>query len=255
MALFCDGPISDAADLQRYENAILSVASAESIDIGAKITMAQEDLANEILLFLIRRRPYRDYAWGTQQDRDLKDVVVTDPLRPWHIHKTLSLVYRDAYNNQLNNRYLGKWTEYEQLAQASALTYFQIGVGLVANPVPKAGAPSLSIAVGAGSGGMFYVAATWVSGAGGEGAPSESVQLSTSAGQQLVATVSEPPAGVTGWNVYVGASPATLALQNPSPLATSSSWTMTSGPNSGAALPSGQKPTWYVVDERVIERG
>src|ERR1700687_2669910 len=92
-----------------------------------------------------------------------KCVAVTGPLRQWHIHKTLALVYRDAYNNQLNDRYQGKWTEYEQLAKASAQTYYQIGVGLVAATVPKAAAPLLSSAAGTAAAGMFYVAVTWVS--------------------------------------------------------------------------------------------
>ena len=47
----------------------------------------------------------------------------------------------------------------------------------------------------------------------------------------------------------------TLDLQNESPLATSSRWTMASALNAGAALPTGQQPTWFVVDHRVIERG
>ena len=41
MALFFDGPISTAADLQQYENAILNVASTENIDLGDKIQLAQ----------------------------------------------------------------------------------------------------------------------------------------------------------------------------------------------------------------------
>ena len=64
MALFTDGPISTAADLQQYENAILSVASAERIDVGAKLTLAQQDLGNELLLFLFRRSSLRDYSAG-----------------------------------------------------------------------------------------------------------------------------------------------------------------------------------------------
>jgi hypothetical protein len=255
MALFFDGPISEAADLQRYENAILNVASAESIDIGDKIQIAQYDLANEIRLFLVRRSSPGDYLCGFQQSRDLKDVVVTGPMRQWHVHRTLSLIYRDAYNNQLNNRYQGKWAEYEQLAKASERTYFQIGVGLVADPVPQAAVPVLSSVAGTAAGGMFYVAVTWVNGSGDEGAPSEIAQMSTSDGQQLVVTVGAPPQNVTSWNAYAGTSPSTLNLQNPSPLGTNGSWTMTSGLNAGAALPSGQRPTWFIVDHRVIERG
>jgi hypothetical protein len=255
MALFSDGPISDAADLQRCENSILNVASAESIDLGAKIMLAQQDLANEVLLFLLRRSTFREYSLGSRRLRGVKDVVVTHPMRQWHVHRTLSLVYRDAYNNQLNDRYQAKWTEYEVLAKASAQTYFQIGVGLVADPVPKAVAPILSSVAGSAAGGMFYAAVTWVNGAGQEGAPSDLVQLGTSDGQELVVTVSAAPQNVTSWKVYVGTSPATLSLQNQGPLGTSSSWTMTSGLNAGTPLPVGQQPTWLVADHRVIERG
>jgi hypothetical protein len=255
MALFSDGPISSAADLQRYENAILNVATAESIELGAKILLAQEDLASELLLFLFRRASFRDYALGVRRLTGLKDVVVTEPMRQWHVHRTLALVYRDAYNNQLNDRYQGKWTEYEELAKASARTYFQIGVGLVADPVPKGCEPVLSTVEGTAAGGMFYVAVTWVNAGGQEGVPSSFAELGTSNGEQLVATVSAAPENVTAWNVYVGTAPGAVSLQGQILVGTSSSWTMTSGPNPGAPLPAGQLPTWFIVDHRVIQRG
>jgi hypothetical protein len=260
MALFNDGPISTAADLQQYENSSLSVASTENIDLGSKLMLAQQDLANEVVLCLLRRPQRCDHSlWndssGFLSSRDLANVVVTDPLRTWHVHKTLALVYRDAYNNQLNNRYQGKWAEYEVLAKASARTYFQIGVGLVANPVPQAAAPVLTSVPGTAAAGSFYVAVTWVGTTGQEGAPSNLVQSGTSDGQQLYVTVSNPPQDVTTWNVYVGTTPTTLALQNGEPLATSTSWTMTSALSAGVSLPTGQQPTWFAVDHRVIERG
>jgi hypothetical protein len=255
MALFNDGPISTAADLQRYENAVLNVASAEGIDLAAKILLAQQDVEAQVLLFLVRRSSLRDHSTVSRRSRGVSDVVVTDSIRKWHVHRTLALVYRDAYNNQLNDRYHGKWTEYEQLAKTSAQTYFQIGVGLVADPVPKPAPPILSSMAGTAGGGMFYVAVTWVSLSGQEGAPSDFAQLGTSNGQQLVASVSAAPQSVTSWNVYVGMSPATLNLQNQGPLGTSSSWTMNSGLTPGLPLPAGQLPTWFIVDQRVIERG
>lgn len=255
MALFSDGPISDAADLQRYENAILNVATTESIDLGTKLMLAQEDVASELLLFLFRRSSLRDRFLAFRRVQGVRDVVVTEALRQWHVHRTLSLIYRDAYNNQLNDRYQGKWAEYELLAKASARTYFRLGVGLVSDPVPKACAPVLSSVEGTAAGGMFYVAVTWVNGTGQEGAPSNFVQLGTSAGQELVVAISNPPQNVTGWNVYVGTSPGTVNLQSQNTAAASNSWTMTSGPNPGAPLPMGQAPTWFIVDHQVIERG
>jgi len=254
MALFTDGLISEAADLQRYENAILNVATAEGIDLGAKLALAQEDLANELLSFLLRRASFRDYSFGLRRALRLKDVVVTEPMKKWHVHKTLALIYRDAYNNQLNDRYQGKWAEYEQLAKASAQTYLQLGVGLVLDPVSRARAPVLSTVPGTAAGGLFYVAVTWVNAAAQEGSPSKFLELGTSNGQQLVVTVSTLPQDVTAWNVYVGISPGAMNLQA-QVSGTSNSWIMTSGPNSGTPLPGGQEPTWFVMDHQVIQRG
>lgn len=255
MALFDDGPISDTADLQRYESDILNVASVEGIDVGAKMSLAQRELADELLLFLLRRPYLRDPRVGDRREREVKDVVVTGPLRQWHVYKSLAFVYRDAYNNQLNDRYQGKWQEYEGLAKASERTYFQIGVGLVPDPVPKPKAPTLSSVIGGGAGGTYYVAVTWVNAAGHEGAPSDLVELTTSDGQQLVVTVAAAPESVTGWNVYVGTSPENVTLQNSTGRLTNGSWTMNAGLATGAALGDGQRPSWFVVDHRVIERG
>ena len=220
MALFYDGPISDAADLQRYENSILNVASAESIDLGDEDSASAVRSGERDRLFLVRRSYRRRLPLWDFRHIERPEGCCGDRIRcgQWHVHRTLALIYRDAYNNQLNNRYQGKWAEYEQLAKASARTYFQIGVGLVADPVPQAPVPVLSSVAGTAAGGMFYVAVTWVNGSGDEGAPSDFAQLSTSDGQQLVVTVGAPPQNVTTWNVYAGTSPTTLNLQNPSPL-------------------------------------
>jgi len=259
MALFTDGPINDAGDLQRYEGDILNVAAAEHIDLGAKLRLAQQDLGNELVLFLLRRSSSldagRDTGLGFRRAQELCDVVVSEPMRQWHVHKTLAMIYQDAYNNQLNERYQGKWKEYEQLAKASKSTYFQIGVGLAADPVPKGPLPALTSVTGPGTGATYYVAGTWVNAGDQEGTPSEFAEITTTDGQQLTATVGSAPPNVTGWNVYVGLSPTTVTLQNQSPLAPGSEWIMTSGPNPGAGLPGGQKPSWFVVDHRTIERG
>ena len=74
--------------------------------------LAQNEIANELLLFLLRRLPVRDFQWNQRRVRGTSDVVVTAPLKLWHVQKTIAMVYRDAYNNQLNDRYLNKWNEY-----------------------------------------------------------------------------------------------------------------------------------------------
>lgn len=255
MALFTDGAISTAWDLQEYDASVLSVASTEGIDVTGKVNLAQKDLANELILFLLRRATFRDYPPNIRRSRGLADVVVTDALRQWHIYKTLAMVYRDAYNNQLNDRYQGKWNEYEQLSKESSRTYFRLGVGVVADPIPRASVPTLETGAGGGAGGSYYAAASWVNSAGEEGSPSNYAEVSTSAGQSLTVTLSGCPPNVTGWNVYVGTSPSTVTRQNSSPLSTGGSWTVTGVISTGAPLPAGQKPSWFIVDHSTIERG
>jgi hypothetical protein len=257
MALFTDGPINRMIDLQNYENAILDVVSTESIDLDGKIALAQNELATELTLFLVRRFPQRDFQTMLRRTIGVSDVAVTAQLRQWHAHKALALVYRDVYNNQLNDRYKGKWTQYEQLAKRSLQDYLQIGVGLVANPIPKAAVPALTAIPGTAAAGTFYIVVTLVNAQGQEGSPSDAAQISTLDGQQLVVTSQNPPAIATAWNTYVGTAPDLLGLQNGKPIAFGASWTVAgaSALTPGASPGDGQQPTWYLADQRLIERG
>ncbi len=255
MALFTDGPINSMVDLQNYENAILDVGSTESIDVGGKIALAQSEMATELTLFLLRRLPQRDFQTTVRRAIGVSDVVVTDQLRQWHAHKALALVYRDAYNSQLNDRYQGKWTQYEALAKRSLQNYLQIGVGLVANPIPKGAMPALNALPGIAAAATYYVSTTWVSQQGQEGSPSDVAQISTLDGQQLLVSAQAPPAIATAWNVYVGTSPDTITLQNGNPIAAGVDWTEPGALAHGARPGSGQQPTWFLADQRLIERG
>ena len=254
MALFNDGPINSTIDLQNYESGILSVASTEGIDLSGKMALAQDQIANELMIFLLRRLPVWDYRWNLRRARGTSDVVVTGPLKQWHAHKTLAMVYRDAYNNQLNDRYLNKWNEYESLAKLSSDTYLQIGVGLVAEPLPRPATPVLLAASGPGSASTYYVAVTWTSASGQESGLSDIATITTADGEQMMVAVVGPPAAGSGWNVYVGQSPDGISLQNATPLGLGDNWTMVAL-TQGRSAGTGQLPTWFFVDHRVIERG
>jgi hypothetical protein len=167
----------------------------------------------------------------------------------------LAFVYRDAYNNQLNDRYQGKWTEYEQLAKTSLQNYFRIGVGMVAGPIPKACTPLLSAIAGNGLASTYYVAVTWVNQAGQEGSPSDVVQITTLGGQDLVVTAVKPAVNASGWNVYAGEAPNELSLQSTTPVGIGSAWVMTTELSAGAQPGDGQQPNWYLMDHHSIERG
>jgi hypothetical protein len=255
MALFTDGPISTLLDLQNNESSILTVANTAGIDLAGKLTLAQGDIADEVLLFLLRRWTCPEGQWNDRRIRGVCDVVVTAPLRQWHVHHALALVYRDVYNSQLNDRFLGKWKEYEQLAKLGSDKYFHIGVGLVADPLPRPCSPLLVAIIGSGPAVTYYVAATWVNGAGQESSPSDIGQVNTSTGEQLTVALANPPATASGWNVYMGEGADSLSLQNEVPIGVNSSWSTTGPPVPGRTASRGQEPTWFLVDYRLMERG
>jgi hypothetical protein len=255
MALFTDGLINAIIDLQTNESSILTVASTADVDLAGKMALAQEDITNQLLLFLLRRWANLDAQWAQRRTRGVSDVVVTAPLRQWHVHKTLALVYRDVYNSQVNDRYLGKWNEYEALAKVSCENYFRIGVGIAADPLSKPAPPLLSTGPGGGSAMTYYVAAAWVNAASQESSASEVGQISTSEGEQVTITPANPPPTASGWNVYIGETPDTVTLQNQSPIGINASWTTSGVLAQGRQVGRGQQATWFLVDYQVIERG
>src|SRR5688572_22204961 len=145
MSLFTDGSISDVQDLVAYEANLPDVADAEAIDLVSKLWLAQSELGAELGAAAIG--PGNVY-WASEPRAgygrfELQKVVVTPPLKLWHTFQTLAIIYRDAYNRKLNDKYLPKWTEYKELARWAANLLYQTGVGLVIQPIPRPDAPAL----------------------------------------------------------------------------------------------------------------
>src|SRR5205823_925956 len=126
---------------------------------------------------------------------------------------TLSLVYRDAFNSQLNDRYSGKWHDYADLARAASRRLYQIGLGYLNDPISRAAAPLLSSVPGTPGTAIYYVATAFVNVLGQEGEASETLTFTTPDGSQLVVRPAGAGANAVGWNVYAGVTPDIL-LQN-----------------------------------------
>src|SRR5512133_261080 len=125
MPLFTDGPASGIEDLAAHDSQLLNVASAEGIDVTAKLRLAQEAIGIELEGLL------RDSGAP-----GLRHVVVTPALRLWHSYQALEAVYRDAYNNQLNDRYAGKRDQFRELGIWARERLRMFGVGVAQRPVP-----------------------------------------------------------------------------------------------------------------------
>ena len=254
MALFSDGGISTVADLTAQDSSLLEVAATEGIDLTQKLTLAQGELGLELEASLERMRSTYNPLWG-QLQFTVANVTVTPSLQVWHAYRTLAAVYRDAYFSQLNARYAAKWQLFEKLARKTMLDTLEVGVGMVADPVPQAGAPQLSTVAGVGTGGIFYAAVAFLNAAGEEGLASTVTNLTVAPLSLLVIAAGTAPANATGWNAYAGTDPSALALLNATPLPIRSSFTWVPGVVGGRGPTRGQTPNVLRVIPRMWQRG
>jgi hypothetical protein len=255
MALFTDGTLSAIDELLAYESSLLEVARTERIDLTVKLELARQEIGIELTMFLVERGG-REWSGIVSPALGLKNVVVTEPLKKWHLFHTLGLVYRDAYNSQLNDRYQGKWKEYERRARWAEHALYRIGVGTVAEPLEQADQPALSSVAGPLPGATYYARAAWVNASGEEGSASDLAVLSTGNNTLLVAEAVNAPANARYWNLYAGLSVGSVTLQNDAPLPVGQAWTEpASGLKQGRFPGTGQAPESYLRATGGFSRG
>jgi hypothetical protein len=191
----------------------------------------------------------------TRRQIGVSNVVVTPPLVRWHALQTISLIYRDAYHNQLNARYLEKWKYYVQASADAKKTLLQTGLGLVNSAVPRASMPTAGIAVGQWPAGSYLIQATWVNASGQEGAPSDPITVDLAVGTAPLVQESGGPAGLAGWNVYAAPIGSAPVRQNSTLLSFATPWVAPpSGPVPGSPLGQGQSPDRYITDSQSFFR-
>ena len=260
MALLTDGNPNDTEALRVYEAAILDVAKVETIDLDAKLCLATVEISQDVLDVLLgHTRAQYSLTSSMGADRrkiGVADVVVSPQMKRWHALHAQAVVNRDAYNNQMNDRYKNKWEEYRELARGAKERTLEFGIGLVAAPVPRAGTPTLGAAAGTLAGTIYYAQVSWVAAAGQEGSVSPATTFQTADNTVLtVASVNAPPIAA-GWNVYLGPTASTLTLQNSAPLAIGATFTLPgSGLVNGASPGDGQTAEMFVTGGRILRRG
>jgi len=258
VALFNDGPISGIGDLLNYETSILDVASTEGIDTATKLGLAQDEIAADLLTFLLQREGglWRGMPGGSRRRKlGVGDVVVTAPLKRWHTLRTLAMIFHDAYDNQLNDRYQGKWQSYDQLQTNAEAVYLRLGVGMVPIPAPKPAPPGVSTTAGSSVAGTYYFASSWVTSNGEEGLCSDPATVALSSTIRAVVSSGAAPGGITGWNLYAGTEPDAFALQNSMPLALGETWVQSVALAPGPPPGIGQLPSCWAVDDHQLRRG
>ena len=259
MALLTDGTISRIEDLSAYDSQLLTVANTEGINVTQKLTLAQEEISLEVSGMLARMSGWggSDGTWlpGASSARTTRHVVVTRPLKLWHTLRSLELVYRDAYHNQLNERYSGKRDEYAKMAAWAHEKLVEGGLGIVWKPIPEAVPVKLQAASGGLADGTYYVGMAWTNAAGEEGACSRPSQIQVS-GSSFTVQAGAAPEKAAGWNVYAGSDPAGLTLQSATPLTLGTSFHFPDVlATNGRAAGNGQEPNYIQPVPRLIQRG
>jgi hypothetical protein len=254
MALFTDGPVSSIDDLSAQDSQLLTVASVEGIDVTQKLGLAHDELGMELHTMLTRFGYVDQLFWLAPRLR-LDSVVVTPPLKLWHAARTLEMVYSDAYNSQLNDRYAGKRNQFHQLAKWAYEKLIQTGLGIASQPVAQAATPVLVASGGGLPDGTYFVSMAWVNNSGEEGAASTASAITTASSTFSVQPGSAPHS-VAGWNVYVGPAPDGMTRQNASPIAAVQPWLQPGNPLATGQPPgNGQRPTYIQPMPRIIQRG
>jgi hypothetical protein len=252
MALLQDGPISSLEDLRTYESSLLDTATVESVSLSNKIALAQQEVENEILRFLIQQLEPTESVTPSK----LAQVVATEPLRRWHALRTLAVFFRDVHHNQLNDRYRAKWEAYETEARAAARLLWEVGVGLVRSPLKRPEPPALTTLFSDEEFPQVLFKVSWVVGSNEESAVSDAELFAPLVPEQPQLTVANPPARATGWHVYAGPTEQLLTRQTATAVELTEPWVLPSSVLvEGPPAPFGQAPDHYVRLQRLLFRG
>jgi len=252
MALLTDGLISVLEDLQTLDSAVFETAENERVDLDTKLKLAEERIGLEIASFLLRTRASAIQR-ASDGSYDLSHVVVTPSVQGWHTLQTLAEVYSDVYNSQFNDRFHGKWKHFQDQARHAQNLAFELGIGIVDNPVGRPNQPSV---FGNGSGGPvagYLVQVAWRTQADEASAPSEAVSFNASNGEPITVQPPQAPSGVTGYDVFVAMDGQPPARQNPIPIAAGTPWIMpVTGVVPGPVPSAGQAPRYFVRRNRTL---
>jgi hypothetical protein len=254
MSLFIDGCISGLDDLAAQDSQLLDIASEESINVTQKMVLAQETIGLDLVSMC---RGGESFSWPGWLlcEPCLDQVVVTPALKLWHTYLTLEFVYRDAYNDQLNDRYGAKRDQFHLLAESARERLIEIGLGIVPDPVRQAATPQLIAIPGNLPDGTYYATMSWVNQNGQEGASAVPDAITTSTSTFEVQP-GNPPDCVAGWNVYVGTAPQAMYLQNTGLLAIGTLWQQPAALTIGGPMPgNGQRPAYKKAVPRLLQRG
>ncbi|HEY3439865.1 MAG TPA: hypothetical protein VGK29_03905 [Paludibaculum sp.] len=211
MALLVDGDLNRIEDLKAQDTSVLDVAASEGIDLEEKLNLAWQEVQSEVEFFLVQ-----------EGGATVEQVAVSVAMKSWHVWKTLEAVYRDAFFSQLNDRFGQRWRHWVSMAEKQRVRVLEMGLKVISRPVRRPTGMEVEITAGDQPAGSYWLRATYVDESGQESAPSRVRALGALGPHGLTVVV----AGAMRWNLYAGASPEAITLQNAEPMAAGTAWVM-----------------------------
>jgi hypothetical protein len=259
MALFTDAGVISINDLLRYEGTLIQVASEHDINVNTKIALATSAISDRLMLWLLNIGA-SDPQFVSRRSIGLSTVVMTEPLRRWLVFESLTRIYAEAFNRQLNTRFQGKMQEYQNEVKAAADYAFQSGIGVVFNPLSEPAMPLVSVQSGSAAAIGLFVQTTWVDAKGSESSPSPVNGLILNDQSGITVAMAEgvvgAPAAAAGWHVYIGIDQNTPTRQTAISQQIGSTWQLPlSGIVSGSAVGTGRMPNFFIRTSKQILRG
>src|SRR4051794_37907607 len=259
MALFTDSDVVTLDDLLQFESSLVQITSTHGVDVSTKVKLATAEISDKPLLALLQAGP-SDPQWSTRNKIGLSTVVVSPAIYRWLCFDSLSRIFAEAYNVQLNTRFQGKWTEYQQQSTRAANMVLASGVGIVSRPLSKPGLPTITQSSGSLGIPALFVQATWTDSVGNEGALSNINGAILGGASSVEVAVADAPNTILqtaiGWNVYASQVQQGLTRQNASPIPIGVSWQVPAeGLIAGTNPTNGQDPEMTVSFSRRWMRG
>lgn len=275
MSQFTDSGRIGISDLEAYESTLSKIASTHGINLDSKTAIAIADIGDGLLATL-ERAGSANSPWfnptttgrynmvsippESQWYLNLDNVVVTPSLQRWISYAVLSHVFAEAYNVQLNDRFKNKWIEYSRRAREAADVFYQLGIGVVYEPLPQP--PEAIVTAGAGNqpAGIITVQTAWADANGNESMLSPLVPVTLGASSSFTVAMGgapgQPPPFAAGWNLYVGSNGSSATRQNSTLNLWNEVWSLpASGLVAGAAPAGSRQPDAYIIDPQRIQRG
>ena len=211
MALLVDGDLSRIEDLKAQDTSVLDVAASEGIDLEEKLMLGWQEVQADVEFYLVQ-----------EGGATVEQVAVNLAMKSWHAWKTLEAVYRDAFFSQLNDRYGQRWRHWVSMAEKQRVRVLEMGLKVVSRPVRRPAGLEIEVTAGNQPAGPYWLRATAVDEGGQESAPSRVRALGAIGPHGLTARIAE----MTRWNLYAGANPDAVTLQNAEPMAAGTAWMM-----------------------------